>query len=225
MNDLDRLMRAVLEDPADDLPRLVMADWLEENSTCFENRVIRDPLAYARFIRLQIEIHREQPGYELDPVKLGSVLTSERDRVRQIYTHWKAWRLFCDAGFSDPNWNNIARRHATWQRGMPCRVTEARMIRSEEHLKNLFLNWPITELDFEYHVQPRRYRYQGAYRWRWYRNCLYQIQPISHLLSRSFLDRSYDSFEMADAALSDELVRIGRELAGLPVLHTLTSPA
>src|SRR5262245_59686176 len=47
-SDGDALLRAVLVDPADDLPRLAYADWLDE----------RGEVARAEFIRLQLELGR-----------------------------------------------------------------------------------------------------------------------------------------------------------------------
>ena len=52
MNERDALMRAILTDPADDTPRLVFADWLEENGEG----------ARAEFIRLQIQLERMPRG-------------------------------------------------------------------------------------------------------------------------------------------------------------------
>ncbi len=51
MNDGDALRRAILDHPDEDTPRLIYADWLEEN---------RDP-ERAAFIRAQIEYSRSEP--------------------------------------------------------------------------------------------------------------------------------------------------------------------
>ena len=45
MTDRDALLRAICDNPEDDAPRLVYADWLDENG---------DPLQ-AEFIRLQLQ--------------------------------------------------------------------------------------------------------------------------------------------------------------------------
>ncbi|OWK36712.1 TIGR02996 domain-containing protein [Fimbriiglobus ruber] len=52
MTDEDALLRAVAVTPDDDLPRLVYADWLEEQGRA----------ARAHFIRAQIELHRTSNG-------------------------------------------------------------------------------------------------------------------------------------------------------------------
>jgi uncharacterized protein (TIGR02996 family) len=53
MTDREALLRAVCENPDDDLPRLVFADWLEEH----------DEPERAEFIRLQIEIASASPSH------------------------------------------------------------------------------------------------------------------------------------------------------------------
>jgi uncharacterized protein (TIGR02996 family) len=51
MSTADAFLQAICDDPDDDTPRLVYADWLEEHGNAAE-------LDRARFIRLQIEAHR-----------------------------------------------------------------------------------------------------------------------------------------------------------------------
>lgn len=71
MSDGDALLRAILDDPEDDAPRLVYADWLEE----------RGDMARAAFIRAQIQLTRLPPD---DP---------DRDRLVQTErTLWNANR-------------------------------------------------------------------------------------------------------------------------------------
>ncbi len=48
MTDRDALLRAICENPDDDAPRLIYADWLDEHG---------DP-RQAEFIRVQIELAR-----------------------------------------------------------------------------------------------------------------------------------------------------------------------
>ncbi len=51
MTDADAFLDAIFADPANDLPRLVNADWLEEHGQ----------EAYAEFIRLQCAAAKEKP--------------------------------------------------------------------------------------------------------------------------------------------------------------------
>ena len=55
MDDLDQreaFLKAIFDAPADDLPRLVFADWLDE----------RGESAWAELIRLQCSMHRSPPA-------------------------------------------------------------------------------------------------------------------------------------------------------------------
>jgi uncharacterized protein (TIGR02996 family) len=56
MTDRDALMRAILDQPADDTPRLAFADWLEEHGGTAG-------AARAEFIRLQIALAGGAPRY------------------------------------------------------------------------------------------------------------------------------------------------------------------
>lgn len=66
MGDEDGLYRAVLQNPADDMPRLMLADWLDEN----------DRPRDAEFIRAQVELAAaggsdDPMGYQLDHTVLS----------------------------------------------------------------------------------------------------------------------------------------------------------
>lgn len=53
MTEYDAILQDIFDDPSDDLPRMVAADWLEDNG---------HPLR-AEFIRVQLTLHKEEPGY------------------------------------------------------------------------------------------------------------------------------------------------------------------
>jgi uncharacterized protein (TIGR02996 family) len=59
MSDNDVLLRAILDDPDDDAPRLVYADWLEEHGEAER----------AEFIRVQVE-RAEAPRYAPPRIEL-----------------------------------------------------------------------------------------------------------------------------------------------------------
>ena len=69
--DGEALLRAVLEEPADDLPRLALADWFDE----------RGEADRAEFIRCQLELARirHRPGSLQDD---RAKLYRQRDRSR-----------------------------------------------------------------------------------------------------------------------------------------------
>lgn len=75
MSDRDALLRAICENPDDDAPRLIYADWLDEHG---------DPLQ-AEFIRLQIE-YRPSSGLEDD--------TDPRaKRQLELFRDFRKWRF------------------------------------------------------------------------------------------------------------------------------------
>jgi uncharacterized protein (TIGR02996 family) len=74
MGEREALLRAVCENPDDDLPRLVFADWLEEQGE----------LERAEFIRGEVELDR-QPGY---PDDFGP----EHDKLNsQLFAYLLTW--------------------------------------------------------------------------------------------------------------------------------------
>jgi uncharacterized protein (TIGR02996 family) len=80
MTDADALLAAVLAEPDDDLPRLVYADWLDENG-----RPER-----AEFVRVQVELARFPDRYFV-PWTFPVVRTREEaQREAREYTGWTA---------------------------------------------------------------------------------------------------------------------------------------
>ncbi len=97
MSDGHALLRAILDDPDDDAPRLIYADWLEENG---------DP-ARAAFIRAQIKLARLPQD---DP---------DRDRLVQIdRTLWKANRDAWKAWL--PSWVKVTEFHRGFVEEIRC---------------------------------------------------------------------------------------------------------
>jgi uncharacterized protein (TIGR02996 family) len=76
MNDHDALLTAIGEHPEEDTPRLMYADWLEENG---------DP-ERADFVRNQVELAR--PG--LSGGELYAVVQKNRHYLSNFVRHWKA---------------------------------------------------------------------------------------------------------------------------------------
>jgi uncharacterized protein (TIGR02996 family) len=93
MRDRDALMRAVIDQPDDDGPRLVLSDWFEENG---------DPRR-AEFIRVQIELARVGAG---DRPRLEKLAARERElyaaRTPDWYEGVPKWAL-----------EQVANRHGT----------------------------------------------------------------------------------------------------------------
>jgi uncharacterized protein (TIGR02996 family) len=98
-SDGDTLFRAICENPADDTPRLVYADWLEENG-----RPER-----AEFIRLQCEAREYCRAFP----SLAAARTRASDLLRARRTEWEAelptlagveWSSLWVRGFVDSAW-------------------------------------------------------------------------------------------------------------------------
>ena len=84
MSDGDALLRAILDSPDDDAPRLVYADWLEEHG---------DP-ARATFIRAQIQLTR-LPDNDPDRDSLVQMETTLWRANRDLWTGWvPRWARF-----------------------------------------------------------------------------------------------------------------------------------
>lgn len=80
MSDRDALLAAILSDPADDLPRLIYADWLNENGESER----------AEFVRVQVESSRCKPCDQLHCWPGNSACSGEcelRRRERELFTH------------------------------------------------------------------------------------------------------------------------------------------
>src|SRR5689334_11806572 len=95
----DAFLQAICDNPDDDAPRLVYADWLEE----------RGDAARAEFIRVQCRMAHLPPD---DPHQRGL-----RDRVQELLrAHGDAWREEL------PGW---ARQDCVFRRGFVEKVTGA----------------------------------------------------------------------------------------------------
>jgi len=99
MSDRDAFLAAIHDAPDDDAPRLVFADWLEENG---------EP-ERAEFIRVQMEMRRERERHNNATLRLGKLFLRQKE-------------LFSRA------WADIARRCgaseiARYSRGFPGRLT------------------------------------------------------------------------------------------------------
>ncbi|MDY3552787.1 TIGR02996 domain-containing protein [Gemmata sp. JC717] len=79
MNDRDALMAAIAAHPDEDTPRLVFADWLDENA---------DP-ERAEFIRAQIAQHQNSDGKgDLPPGELARLAARERELLARNRDRW-----------------------------------------------------------------------------------------------------------------------------------------
>ena len=119
MSDRESFLRSILDDPEDDAPRLVFADWLEEQGDA-EN------VARAEFIRSQIERTKIPPTSP----RAKALRKRERELFPQYAAKWRA---------NLPEW---ARGHADFRRGFvgKLRMTALRFVR---HAKTLMAAVPL----------------------------------------------------------------------------------
>lgn len=91
------LLRAVIDAPADDLPRLIYADWLDENG---------DP-SRAEFIRVQVELAGADDSWT-PPRGQSLARDALRRRERGLLERSRAGKL--DLGFGGGPWTGIVFR-------------------------------------------------------------------------------------------------------------------
>jgi uncharacterized protein (TIGR02996 family) len=211
----DVLLREVLERPADDSPRLILADWLDE----------RGDEARAEFIRVQCELSRGTPAWRAlrrrERELLGGVGRRVLDELRS--TGWWPWTLFPgDAGCPDGP-------RVTFRRGfvdevrLPCRQFLRQGVPAA-----LFGSQPITRVE----LSDRAARESGPGAGPQYYFC--RVPPYcgaaGHDLPAALWDRLsggssyggqmiYRARGQAEEVLSAACVRLGRDAAGLPPLE------
>jgi uncharacterized protein (TIGR02996 family) len=234
------LLRGVLLDPAADLPRLVLADWLEENGD--EQDGLR-----AQFVRLQVELG---PAGDVSAGrKWADGLGRMGSRLCELQSlfFFARMRSSRSEGWARASFPAVAcfrgLHNLSMSRGFPDHAvcSAGQFLR---HAKTLFSQAPITRVTLD----DRRQR-SGEPATRWVRsgglakwsavftdetlpaplfNCLPQSVG-RHTRQGIGLDRGntiwhreveYDSPEEAAEALSAACVRRGRRLAGLPPLPT-----
>ncbi|MDB5311977.1 MAG: hypothetical protein JWO38_6179 [Gemmataceae bacterium] len=88
MSDRDALLAAILAAPDDDLPRLVYADWLDENGRAIPPPERRTAADRAAFIRAQIEAARAEP---FSPAARAA--RERADRLLNLHREEWTWHL------------------------------------------------------------------------------------------------------------------------------------
>jgi len=74
MTEENCFLKVILDDPADDTPRLVYADWLDERGDNLNRPADK---ARARFIRLQVEYARQEPEGWKGALKAGELKSQD----------------------------------------------------------------------------------------------------------------------------------------------------
>lgn len=235
MSDGEALLAAILANPDDDAPRLVYADWLEENvcdvpclarygwncKECNDIGHISIVLAErAEFIRVQCEIFRTMPAKHADRCHCKGCKLRHRERElatadigksRLVGPFPLAVKL---SGFT----NDANVSHAICTRGFPSAIT----CTTADFLANIpaLFAMPIEKVtlsdkrpDYGPHVRPLFWWYGHGEG----RNSL--PENIFHLhLSSSCQVENFNSEQAALDALSAACVNYGRAAVGLPLL-------
>jgi uncharacterized protein (TIGR02996 family) len=211
MDDLDALLREVLEDPAEDTTRLVFADALEERG----QGAAESPRAFAEFIRLQVAIAaRERDGELID----GGSEEGERELALWSWCYNDITRgVPYEAGALELL-KNISRGFVS-QIELP---TAAFL----EHAEAIFRAHPVVSV----RLTDREPGASVPNGFHWYERCGSENelpsdapQPIFKHLQGGNLDRPagmrvYDTRDEALEALSAACVAFGRKKAGLSEL-------
>jgi uncharacterized protein (TIGR02996 family) len=218
--DATALVRAVLESPADDAPRLVFADYLEEQG---------DPVR-AEFIRLQIAGAQEpcvdsgiHPGDRCDDPNCRGC-RQFRDRAAE---------LLRSPGFGEGIWGGWdAPVAGVWfERGF---VEEVSVVaeRFVETAGRLFALHPIRAVRLSGRMprlsstaavwireQPRSSGIAQAL----VPTPVFELLEAHPVMGKGLLLRGYPTHEVANRALSEACVRFGRREAGLAAKWTVVS--
>lgn len=202
MSDGDALLRAILINPAEDMPRLMYADWLQEHGD--EPR--------AEYIRASVEIDqlpgcghpRPLEGRECHWCRLRSVEIMYLGSVQAITSR--------ALGYGQ------APRDA-FRRGFVCAVSPT-LEQFASYAKFLFSTHPIELISLR---NADRYARGGGGRpiW-WATDAIYDHDCIPEVFCP---DGEWPSFNAAQVALESRLLTYGRSLAGLPELVPVPLPA
>jgi uncharacterized protein (TIGR02996 family) len=199
---------AILEDPIDDAPRLIYADWLEETGDEWN-------VLYAEVIRLEVWLARADRRRAVGDWSTADKAEYDRliDRLADLWWphHYKWFREIdrddVDRGFRRTVRMSLARfpEEAVW----PFRRHPITAVRFYEHLRH-----PDWETDLVVQVRSDWRNAAGQGWWaiagRW---------PVELFPGQEGTEFHFQTMGEAAAVLSDAAVAYGRRAAGLPELR------
>lgn len=221
MDDRSAFLRAICEDPAADLPRLVYADWLDEH----------DEPERAEFIRVQVEIGTmlDRPAADAE-----SHFTRTAELLESDGKDW-CWEVVPDAA----NWHPVTDGYLSVAPRVELEFTRGLVAGIDcdqrwfvDHATALFGRCPITTVRIT-DKRPHTYYRHG---WTWMHGrsgCnatffvpakLCRLWPDLWIGSGSNRGRTYSTEAEAHAALDAACVAYGRSLVGLSSIAS-NSPA
>lgn len=220
MSDGEALLRAILERPEEDTPRLVYADWLEDVEG-------GNDAARAEFVRVQCEYHRTPACEHLYPWAVTDCRKCELRRQEQVLLGSQQairWRAL---GYGQaPRWD--------MRRGFIAELL-CTLASFMKHAKVLFESNPIERVTLTDRQRPSRFYYaMGAVGAMWRLEAdspadehavlpeslyMHLHAEMNYLRECGYVADTYDrAAAFARKALSDACVAYGRSLAGLSQL-------
>ena len=226
------LLRAILENPAEDTVRLAFADWLEESGE--HDR--------GAFIRGMVDMEKCRPGCGVGRVCRGTIVlppmmtcAGTRDRVTDMFDanlcRWEEGQVIPDCAYRLP-WRgtgDTARIMAVFRRGFVDEVRCPAAAFTPEFARDLFTRHPVTRVVLADRTPWHNYAGQA---WSW--SCAEGDAPppdcrvpedwleiLDDDPDAEFKSLTWVGFKTpaaATAALSRTAVSWGRSLAGLPSL-------
>lgn len=202
LTDQGALLRAVLQEPGDDLHRLAYADWCEERGDALR----------AEFIRVQIKLARLPHHLDACDQQRKLLLMAREADLLSLASQSR--------GFND--WAPGYVQSWRWRRGF---VEEVKLAHRDfahgDRARWLFSTWPIRRV-----VLPDRSPWHdGSGRWCWvpaaptvsYDNDPSRLRPalLAAIVGAEGAASVHDSEEGAVEALEAGAVRWGRSLSGL----------
>ena len=136
-SDHDALLRAICENPREDTPRLVFADWLEEHGHAKRAAFIRNDIAMSLRDEWDVERLRWEEGHQARQTLLASwsgVLPLPGMSRNGVSWHWKEWQLF--------------------RRGFPSVLHVSDLLEFRARAAELFSTHPIEHLAFQGSLPP-----------------------------------------------------------------------
>jgi uncharacterized protein (TIGR02996 family) len=192
-----RLMRGILENPADDQPRIAYSDWLEDRDEPGDRE-------RAEFIRVQIELAKHQPNTypRIGPKIKGDHLefTVDHDTLRrgklwelQIELFRRSFHLFQEHQYS---WSGIAKRRIEWL----STIDTPRVVR--DSVAFIFDRGFVSEIELDSE------RFLGTGNTEGLAKRLFDVQPIMKVVLTDAITRFVDADGIElNGKLPDELLR------------------
>ena len=211
MDTQQALLRAILLNPADDVARLVYADWLQENGD----------EEYAEFIRVSVEIatlcqaNRNGLGTHESGIRQSELFTREAVLSRTVYPR-HMYPVFDWLKAVGIDYGNCVFNRGDFLAGVSCTLSQFM-----EHAKSLFSAHPVTAVilaDRHPHDWTDDFEIPNRGVFSWYTDSIFAAASLPFEVMGRRGESDHNTREEALDWLSARCVAYGRYLAGLPPL-------